>query len=165
VQTTPGTRRQGIICPLVLRVVGAPLANNCNSQSVGTCPENMWAKTGGLLSGAADPRALTFIITSVADFGSVAGSPQGWVPIRRFATFYITGWDSSIAPQCPTQKQGQTITFYGNDPFPGTGKKNSQNAAVWGHWINYSDSAGTGNNQPCDLNSVTPTNCVPVLTR
>jgi hypothetical protein len=55
----------------------------------------------------------------------------------------------------------------GNEPFPTSpgSKKNSQNAAVWGHWINYSDSAGTGNNQPCDLNSVTPTNCVPVLTR
>jgi len=103
------------------------------------------------------------IVTSAADFGSVFGSPQGWVPVRRFATFYITGWDSAIKPQCPSQGQ-----FVGNEPFPGGGagsKKNSQNAAVWGHWINYVDSAGTGNNQPCPLNSVQPINCVPVLTR
>jgi Putative Flp pilus-assembly TadE/G-like len=160
VLTTPGTRRQGIICPLVLRVVGAPLTNNCNSNSVGTCPENLWTKNSGNIDVAGDPRALTFIITSVADFGSVAGSPQGWVPIRRFATFYITGWDSAVKPQCPSSGQ-----FVGNEAFPLAGKQNSQNAAVWGHWINYSDSAGTGNNQPCDLSSVTPTNCVPVLTR
>lgn len=165
VQTTPGTRRTGIICPLILRVTGEPVTANCTGQAGATCPENNWAKFNGSLPGGADPRALTFIVTSVADFGSVAGSPQGWVPIRRFATFYITGWDSNLKPQCPTQKTGNTITFYGNDPFPAAGKKSSDNAAVWGHWINYSDSAGTGNNQPCDLNSVTPTNCVPVLTR
>jgi Flp pilus assembly protein TadG len=159
VQTTPGTRRQGIICPLVLRVVGAPLANNCN-QNVGTCPVNYWTKNQGNIDDAGDPRALTFIITSAVDLASVAGSPQGWVPIRRFATFYITGWDSAVAPQCPSQGQ-----YVGNEPFPIKGKQNSQNAAVWGHWINYSDSAGTGNNQPCDLTSLQPINCVPVLTR
>ena len=94
------------------------------------------------------------IVTSGADFGSADGSPQGWLPIRRFATFYITGWDSQVQPQCAD-----------NESFPIKGKKNSQNAAVWGHWINYSDSAGTGNNQACVINSVQPTNCVPVLTR
>jgi hypothetical protein len=162
VQTTPGTRRTGIICPLVLRIVKVPFTNpvNCNSNGVGTCPENFWTKNLGNVNAAGDPRALTMIVTSAADFGSVAGSPQGWVPVRRFATFYITGWDSGIKPQCPSQGQ-----FVGNEAFPGTGKKNSQNAAVWGHWINYVDSAGTGNNQPCQLNSVQPINCVPVLTR
>ena len=100
------------------------------------------------------------IITSAADFASAAGSPQAWIPIRRFATFYITGWDSAIKPQCPT-----TGSFSGNEPFPIKGKQNSQNAAVWGHWTSYVDVLGTGDNQDCPINSVQPINCVPVLTR
>jgi hypothetical protein len=96
------------------------------------------------------------IITSAADLAAGAGSPQSWIPIRRFATFYITGWDNNTKPQCGD-----------NEAFPTSpgSKKNSQNAAVWGHWINYVDSAGIGNGQPCPLNSVQPINCVPVLTR
>jgi hypothetical protein len=93
------------------------------------------------------------IITSASDFGA-AGGPQGWLPIRRFATFYITGWDSRIKPQCG-----------GNDPFPTKGKRNQQNEALWGHWMNYTDAAGVGNGQSCPTNSVQPINCVPVLTR
>jgi hypothetical protein len=156
VQTTPGTRRQGIICPLVQRItkVPPPPGGACNNNSVGTCPHNYWNATDKYSPPAGDPRALTMIVTSAADFGSVAGSPQGWVPIRRFATFYITGWDNNIKPQCGD-----------NEAFPLRGKQNNQNAAVWGHWINYLDTAGTGNNQNCPLSSVQPINCVPVLTR
>jgi hypothetical protein len=98
------------------------------------------------------------IITSVADFAAGAGQPQAWLPIRKFATFYVTGWDSNINPSCtgngPTQ----------NEAFPTKGKKNSQNGAVWGHWINYTDTAGTPNGQICVV-STSPTNCVPALTR
>ena len=43
------------------------------------------------------------IITSTADFAAGAGSPQAWLPIRRFATFYVTGWDKNIKPQCARQ--------------------------------------------------------------
>jgi Flp pilus assembly protein TadG len=160
VQTTPGTRRTGIICPLVLRVVGAPFGTTCNNNSVGTCPVNYWKTFNGSPPNSSDPRALTMIITSAADFASAAGSPQAWIPIRRFATFYITGWDSGIQPQCPTNGQ-----FVGNDPFPVKGKQNSDNGAVWGHWTNWVDVLGTGNNQTCPTNSPQPVNCVPVLTR
>jgi hypothetical protein len=159
VQTTPGTRRQGIICPLVLRIVGAPFGTNCNNQAVGTCPPNYWTSYNGVVPGS-DPRALVMIISSAADFGSAASSPQAWIPIRRFATFYITGWDSSIQPQCPTTGQ-----FPGNEPFPIKGKQNNQNAAVWGHWTSYVDVLGTGDNQSCPIGSVQPVNCVPVQTR
>jgi hypothetical protein len=160
VQTTPGTRRTGIICPLVLRVVGAPFGTTCNNNTVGTCPVNYWKTFNGSPPNSSDPRALTMIITSAADFASAAGSPQAWIPIRRFATFYITGWDSGIQPQCPTNGQ-----FVGNDPFPVKGKQNSDNGAVWGHWTNWVDVLGTGNNQTCPTNSPQPVNCVPVLTR
>jgi hypothetical protein len=159
VQTTPGTRRTGIVCPLVLRITGAPFGTTCNNNAVGTCPANNWVIDNGTVPGN-DPRAIVMIITSAADFGSAAGSPQAWIPIRRFATFYITGWDSGIKPQCPS-----TGSFVGNDPFPTKGKQNSDNGAIWGHWTNYVDVLGTGDNQDCPINSVQPINCVPVLTR
>jgi hypothetical protein len=149
VQTTPGTRRVGIICPLVNRITGAPENNVCNNNSAGVCPVNHWPN----LDGTPDPRAIGMIITSAADLAGGAGSPQSWIPIRRFATFYITGWDQNIKPQCGD-----------NEPFPGKGKT-SQNAAVWGHWTNYVDFGGIGDNQNCPINSVQPVNCVPVLTR
>jgi hypothetical protein len=109
--------------------------------------------TGSANIPVGDPRAVQMIITSTADFASGAGSPQAWLPIRKFATFYITGWDNNIKPQCA-----------GNEAYPGRNKNNSDNGAVWGHWINYTDTAGTPNGQICVV-STSPTNCVPALTR
>lgn len=156
VQTTPGERRVGIICPLVDRMVGAAYGTNCTGANASTnCPANNWSTTtgsAGILPG--DPRAVTMIITSTADFASGAGSPQAWLPIRKFATFYVTGWDHNIKPSCTGV----------NEPFPTKGKRNSDNGAVWGHWINYEDTAGTPNGQICVI-GVSPTNCVPALTR
>jgi Flp pilus assembly protein TadG len=154
VQTTPGQRRQNIICPLVDRIVNSPYGTNCNNQATGTCPANNWSTTTGsqnILPG--DPRAVQMIVTSTADFASGVGSPQAWLPIRKFATFYITGWDNNIKPQCA-----------GNEAYPGKNKNNSDNGAVWGHWINYEDTSGTPNGQLCAAGA-TPTNCVPALTR
>jgi len=156
VQTTPGSRRIGIICPLVLRITGQPITGSCTGGAggVGTCPPNNWSTvTGSANIPEGDPRAVQMIITSTADFASGAGSPQAWLPIRRFATFYITGWDNNIKPQCP-----------GNEAYPGTHKNNSDNGAVWGHWITYEDTSGTPNGQFCVI-STSPTNCVPALTR
>jgi hypothetical protein len=99
------------------------------------------------------------IVTSTADFAAGANSPQSWLPIRKFATFYVTGWDNSIKPQCPSSPGVQ-----GNEAYPGKNKNNSDNGAVWGHWINYEDTAGTPNGQACVLGA-SPTNCVPALTR
>jgi len=158
VQTTPGQRRVGIICPLVERIVSEPFGTPCTGSGAGagsTCPTNNWPTQPGqqINIQPGDPRAVQMIITSVADFASGAGSPQAWLPIRKFATFYVTGWDNNIKPQCGD-----------NEPFPTKGKRNSQNGAVWGHWINYEDTSGTPNNQLCVI-GVSPTNCVPALTR
>jgi len=150
VQTTPGQRRQAIICPLILRVVKGPFSTTCNSD-VGRCPKNYWAS--GNIPGD-DPRAITMILTSDIDLAATTG-PQAWIPVRQFATFYIVGWDSKLKPQCPGE----------NQPFPVKGKKNADNGAVWGYWMNYTDFGGTANGQPCPLNSTLPVNCVPVLTR
>lgn len=161
VATTPGQRRTLVICPLVERIVGAPFGGNCQGGAAGTCPNNNWRLglgSAGIPTG--DPRAVTMIITSDVDLATGAGQPQAWVPIRKFATFYVTGWDSNIHPSCTSPSLG----LKQNEAFPTKGKKNSQNGAVWGHWINYEDTAGTPNGQPC-VPGVTPTNCVPALTR
>lgn len=153
VLTTPGTRRVSIICPLVERIVNAPYGGNCNGGSPGTCPANHWVSGATIQPG--DPRAIQMIITSPVDLASADGAPQYWIPIRQFATFYITGWDKKIFPQCSD-----------NEAFPGTGKlTNQQNAAVWGHWISYEDTGGTPNGQTCDTSSVSAINCVPALVR
>jgi hypothetical protein len=155
IRTTPGSRRISIICPLVDRIVSNPYGTNCTGQATGTCPDNHWSNTtgsAGILPG--DPRAVVMIITSVADFAAADGAPQFWLPIRKFATFYVTGWDKNIKPQCP-----------GNEAYPVRGKQNSDNGAVWGHWINYEDTAGTPNGLPCVIDPSSPTNCVPALTR
>jgi Flp pilus assembly protein TadG len=155
VATIPGTRNP--ICPLVLKMTGEPLSAQPCNFNLGTCgnpavrpccPTNAWPNVQGN-----DPRAVTMIITSGVDFSAASG-PQGWVPVRRFATFYVTGWDSRVSPNCA-----------GNDPFPARGKNNSQNEAIWGHWMIYSDTAGTSNGQQCPVSSVQPVNCVPALTR
>jgi hypothetical protein len=161
IQTTPGQRRQLIICPLVERIVGAPYPGNCNGNAPGTCPVNNWRLglgSAGIQPG--DPRAITMIITSEVDLATGNGQPQAWLPIRKFATFYVTGWDSSINPSCTSPSLGSSQ----NEAFPTKGKRNSQNGAVWGHWITYEDTAGTPNGQLCAAGP-TPTNCVPALTR
>jgi hypothetical protein len=154
VQTTPGQRRQAIPCTIVLRITTQPLSANCTGGA-GACPAtliNHWTPAYNYNIPGGDPRALTFIVTSQADLAAGAGSPQAWIPIRRFATFYVTGWDKAIKPQCAD-----------NEAFPGKGK-NTQNAAIWGHWIAYVDPAGIGNGQPCDPSQFLQ-NCVGALTR
>src|SRR5262249_12449558 len=158
VQTTPGQRRQNIICPLVERIVGAPYPGNCQGGAAGTCPVNHWSTTTGSAGvPAGDPRAVTMIITSDVDLATGVGKPQAWIPIRKFATFYVTGWDNNINPSCTSPSLGSSQ----NEAFPTKGKKNSQNGAVWGHWINYEDTAGTPNGQLCVITAGSPTNCVP----
>jgi Flp pilus assembly protein TadG len=151
VATTSGQRRLAIICPLVERIVGASFGGNCTGQAQGTCPANHWA-TQDIQAG--DPRAITMIITSPADFAAAGNAPQFWLPIRKFATFYVTGWDPQVKPSCTNV----------NEAYPVKGKQNSSNGAVWGHWINYEDTAGTPSGQLCVI-GVSPTNCVPALTR
>jgi Putative Flp pilus-assembly TadE/G-like len=147
VATISGTRRTQI--PL-------GIANRIINQQTGVCSPNNWVayannpKTYPL---ADDPRAVLFIITKPADL-----SKNSLVPIETFATFYITGWDTSGSlPKC-NPPAGQP----GNDPWPGTGKS-KQNGAIWGHWISYSSDLIVPSQQFCD-----PTQfgvCATVLTR
>jgi hypothetical protein len=165
VETTPGTRRTGVVCGLIQRITGVTPANfqassnACSSNIAGEqCPTNYWPAYDTL--GPNDPRKIDVVLTSPLDLAAAAGSPQAWVPIRRFAKFYVTGWDTSLAPHCGNNGAPN------NDPFPAPpGSKVSDNGAIWGHWITDVDPGGTPNGIQCDTSSGEPTNCVPALTR
>ena len=144
VQTTPGVRRTQIPQALVDHINAAT-----------NCPTNYWqASYNYRVDPTADPRAITMIITSDVDLTLAHNGSQAWIPIWQFAVFYVTGWDTHINPNCNGPN--------GNESFPGGGKKNSQNGAIWGHWIKYTE-IGVGNGAGCNLGELG--NCVPVLIR
>jgi putative Flp pilus-assembly TadE/G-like protein len=144
VTTTQGLRRNkipGAIASIVVKN--------------GICAENQWNYPGG--PPADDPRKLLFIITSPADLSGQTGPVT--VPIRNFATFYVTGWDTQANPKCATVANGGT----GNDPYPGGGGGNADNGAIWGHWLTNTDPDGGGSGVLCDFKSFG--DCVAVLSR
>ena len=66
---------------------------------------------------------MTLIITDLNTFTTSSGS--GVVPVRKFAGFYVTGWDiSSQTDGCPD-----------NDPHPDGAGPADDNGDVWGHFI------------------------------
>ncbi|MGZ4315020.1 MAG: TadE/TadG family type IV pilus assembly protein [Gaiellaceae bacterium] len=132
VHTISGTRRSKIPLGIANRII-----------TNGVCSPNHWiayATNPAVYPLKDDPRAVLFIITKPADL-----SKNSVVPIETFATFYITGWDTSGSlPNC-SPPAGQP----GNDPWPGTGKS-KQNGAIWGHWITYSSPQIITKQQFCD---------------
>jgi Flp pilus assembly protein TadG len=165
VQTTPGTRRTDIVCGLLQWITGvtpqsfSASSSACQGNTGGSCTPNNWPDYN---KDPNDPRKITFILTSPIDLTPLGTgtSPQLWIPIRRFATFYVTGWDTSLDPKCGNNGNPN------NDSFPGAnGGKASQNGAIWGHWIFDVDTGGVPANGGCDLSSIEPINCVPTLTR
>jgi hypothetical protein len=165
VGTLPGSHRVGVVCGLLQRITGVTPGNfqassgACSSSINGeTCPTNYWPNYDTIPN---DPRKIGVVLTAPLDLAAADGSPQFWIPIRRFATFYVTGWDQSLFPKCG--KRGPA--FGENDDFPGTGKLNSQNGAIWGHWISDEDVGGVPDGNPCDITSIEPVNCVPALVR
>jgi hypothetical protein len=143
VKTTSGTRRAAIPGAIASRVI-----------QTGTCSPNNWPAyaTNPVANPipAGDPRAMLFIVTAPADL-----TKNSLVPIKTFATFYVTGWDTTGSiPNCTPAGT--------NEAFPGTGKA-KQAGAIWGHWITYTDPTVSGNGTFCD-----PTQfgvCASVLTR
>jgi hypothetical protein len=142
VKTTSGTRRAPIPTAIADRVI----------QS-GTCSTNNWPAYANnpVVNGipAGDPRAMLFVVTAPADL-----TKNTLVPVKTFATFYVTGWDTTgSVPNCNPNT---------NEKFPGTGKA-QQGGAIWGHWITYTDPTVSGNGTFCD-----PTQfgvCASVLSR
>jgi hypothetical protein len=149
VETTSGNRRSKIPGAIADIVVNG-----------GICSGNFWNVPGG--PPADDPRKLVFVITSPTDLSGQTGPVT--VPIRNFATFYVTGWDTQVNPKCNTlstadANAGATL----NDPYPGGGGGNADNGAIWGHWMNNTDPNGGGSGVLCDFTSFG--DCTPVLSR
>jgi hypothetical protein len=87
-----------------------------------------------------DPRIVPVFVTP---FGTFSGSGNDVVPVSKFATFYVTGWNSSPCT--------------GDDPVPDKGY-------VVGHFIKYVFvlNNGGGSGELCDFGSFG--SCIAVLT-
>ncbi len=117
-----------------------------NKPSVcGAANANHWSSFPNLPSG--DPRLVYVLLT---DYGSFSGSGNQGFPVRRFATFYITGWQGNPGFSNPCQ---------------GNGDDNAAVGEVVGHFINYVQQVNDGgaSDELCDLSALSL--CVPVLTR
>ena len=152
----------------------------------GVCPPNLWptdATTAATFFNSVDatppghdfttdPRYITLIVTDNTAFSSSNDAE----PVKYFAGFYVTGWDTDNG-------NGKPKGCYGNNP-PGInqcGAPNndahpllgclagqtvkSDNGDVWGHFVKtvvFSASA-TPSDDLCDLTSSSPETCVAVL--
>jgi hypothetical protein len=155
VQTTPGSKSTPVPCALVVRITKQPVTANCTGGGGGvSCPANNWPDIVAHPElYKSDPRKIPMILVSPLDLASADGAPQYWLQIKKFATFYVTGWDPSLNPNCNGV----------NENLP-NGSKQNTNSSIWGHWIDDLQ-PGIGNGNACDLSSPSPTTCVPVLTR
>jgi hypothetical protein len=133
-------------------VIGGGSGNNvCNPPNGSvTCNTNHWP-TNDVPAG--DPRAITMIITYPADLSH----PNADVPIRTFATFYVTGW--SLQGNSPNCGVYDAATNKGGNETSST----SSPGSIWGHWISYTDPNAGGNGQPCNFQAFG--NCAAVLSR
>jgi hypothetical protein len=130
-----------ILCPKPDRSLPACLDPSRPTEC--THPNNWDQFTTGLPAG--DPRIVQLFVT---EYGVFNTSGSSTVPITRFATFYVTGWDGS-GGGFPNPCQGN-----GDDP--------ATDGTIVGHFIKYINTLGssTGATQ-CNLNDATP--CVPVM--
>jgi hypothetical protein len=133
-------------------IIGGTGGNNpCNiGGGPVTCPINHWPSQDW---GPGDQRAITMIITYPAD---LAG-PNSDVPIRTFATFYVTGWSlQGSSPDCGVYNAATNTR--GNELFAG-----ATSGMIWGHWVAYTDPGAGGTGQPCNFQAFG--NCAAVLSR
>jgi hypothetical protein len=101
-----------------------------------------------------DPRIITTIIT---DNGALSNGTTK-VPVRSFATFYVTGW---AGDPCLGQSNGTSNGLaYTKDDKP----EGENSGVLLGHFIKYVDTIGkeTGSGR-CEAQSIS--RCVAVLTR
>jgi hypothetical protein len=131
-----------ILCPLPDR--GLPECNDPNRPTSCTHPNN-WSQFNTGLPGD-DPRIVQLFVT---EYGAFSGSGSSTVPITRFATFYVTGWNGT-GGGFPNPCQGR-----GDDP--------AADGTIVGHFIKYINVLGSSTGTTvCNLADLSP--CVPVLT-
>jgi hypothetical protein len=143
---------------LAARIItgGTGGGNPCNPPNGAvTCPVNHWPTHDWQ---AGDLRAITMIITFPADLST----PNAIVPIRTFATFYVTGWSiQGNNPSCGVYNNNPLagpLNVRGNELFAG-----STQGMIWGHWVKYTDPGAGTDGTPCNFQAFG--NCAAVLSR
>jgi hypothetical protein len=140
--------------------------NNCHVSGT-QCSEDKWLDGGSIdpTSGVPDPRIITAFILFQGDIQGVTG--QHDLPIRTFASFYVTGWQVKSNGQqvdCgtpPPLNQPPPAFTRANEPPPSNLPSNAD--AIWGHWITYTEIGAGGNGQACNFQAFG--DCAVVLTR
>jgi hypothetical protein len=177
-----GGNKTPIAKAIACRIITNTTPNDCASGNTpnAACSANNWSPTAGPSSVPAnDPRAITMVITAPEDLSGNNGPP---VPIRNFATFYVTGWNTQgSAPSCASY--GAVSPTAAGDAWhynqctdandapapPQTCKNNGKNATggdpgeVWGYWMTYVDPNGIPTQTLC--NPAGLGTCTPALTR
>jgi hypothetical protein len=117
-----------------------------------------------------DPRYVTLVVTDNTAFSD----PNRPEPVKYFAGFYVTGWDTANGAGHPSGCYGyspiNTCGAPNNDPHPLLGcypgsVKSSDNGDVWGHFVKFVgfSSTATPSDDLCDLTSASPETCVATL--
>ncbi len=133
---------------------------NCHVTGT-TCSEDKWLTGAPIDPGVTeDPRIITTFIVFQGDIAGATGNHD--LPIRTFASFYVTGWKIHGAGNTINCGTFNAVTNPGgNEPPPSNLPSNAD--AIWGHWITYTEPGGSGNGQPCNFNAFG--DCAAVLTR
>jgi Flp pilus assembly protein TadG len=149
-------------------------------NSTGGCSRNNWPTTQaeadaffGSQAFTTDSRYVTLVITDNTAFSSSNTAE----PIKYFAGFYVTGWDTDNG-------SGKPKGCYGYPPKPGNGAcgnpnndahpflgclagrvVSGDNGDMWGHWARKTDFTSTvkTTDDLCDLTSASVENCGAVL--
>jgi hypothetical protein len=114
------------------------------------CAPNNWDMYPDLPQN--DVRIVPLILTDFGAFTGSGGSPSQMVAVRRFANFYVTGWDG-----------GQSCAE--NEPYAFSG---SAQGNIWGHFIRQIAPPNFGRGDPnisCDFLGDELDICIAVLTR
>lgn len=162
------------VCLSVNSGVGKDLGPGINflingSANANTCVKpNHWVQPNTidqiLTQNPRDPRLRQLIITDA----NALSNGRGTIPIRAFATFYITGWTDKGGGgnPCPTTGGNGTSSnglSYTHDDAPAVAGSGN---VLLGHFVKYNEPSGSGGGSGAPCNSInTPGDCIAVLTK
>jgi hypothetical protein len=137
---------------------------NCNGVTAG-CSENVcvnpnhWTPqntVSQILS--ASPRDPRIVLVFIVDSGSFSGrSGSFYVPIRIFATFYITGWNGSPCTTTNTSPPSGQLPYRKDD--------SAAKGELLGHFVKYVDPSSAGGGSGQCTSTETLGDCIAVLTK
>jgi len=168
---------KAVSCRIFTNTTPTDCASGATKNPV--CSANNWSPTAGASSvPGSDPRAITMVITAPEDLSGNSGPP---VPIRNFATFYVTGWNTqgsatgcggNYGPVSPSAAPDALVKNQCTDGSlePASGCKTSgknpnggDQGEVWGYWMTYTDPNGIPTQTICNVQAFGT--CTPALTR